>query len=205
MHVDGLQPVAGQTLVGVEQAGIDVQHAHVVKQAGGGRGRDVVQRRAALARQMGAKQRHQDAVREERRPGVVGEHQVQADRLGQRHRGERGENDLAGSPGRRHAGEERPALDRRQRRLAQQFRIDGRFGLDAFVERARQAMRDQPLVEALVDRGAALEQLDALGIEDRLRGHDLAGPAELGHRLQEGGRFFAVGVGGGRGAHRSRS
>jgi hypothetical protein len=48
-------------------------------------------------------------------------------------------------------------------------------------------MRDQPLVEALVDRGTALEQLDALGIEDRLRGHDLTGPAEFGHRLQEGG------------------
>ena len=60
--------------------------------------------------------------------------------------------------------------------------VDAGAGVDAFVERQRQAVRDEPVVQALVDRHAALEQLDALGVVDRLRGLDLARPRRARRR-----------------------
>ena len=194
MDVDRPQLVAAQAVVGIEQVGLDVQHAQVVHQAGRGRLAHVGARAAALAHQMRAKQGHQDAVVEQRRPRLARERHVQRDRLGQAHRRDRIEQQLAGRAVGDDAREERPAGDRRARRRLEAGGVYTRPRIDALVERCREPVRDELVVQALVDRHAAFEQLDALGVVDRLRGPDRARRAELRDRLHERRRGFAAGL-----------
>ena len=147
--------------------------------------------------EMRREQGHQDAVIEERRTGLARQRQMERDRLGQAQRRERGEHaPCRARIGRSDAGEERPARDRGARRLAENGAVDARAGVDALVERQGEAVREQPVVQAPVDRHAALEQLDALGVVDRLRGLDRPLRAELDHRLDQRGRCLAAGFGG---------
>ena len=134
---------------------------------------------------------------EQRRPRLARQRQVERDRLGQ-----------ADAPRPRRAATcpPRPSGATRakngQRTIAARAAassdaaVDAGPGVDALVERQREAVRDEPVVQALVDRHAAFEQLDALGVVDRLRGLDLAPGAEVGDRLHEGGRRLAAGFGG---------
>ena len=62
-------------------------------------------------------------------------------------------------------------------------------------------MRDEPVVQGLIDRHAALEQLDALRVVDRLRRLHLTPGAELGDRLHESGLRLAACFG----CHRDRA
>jgi hypothetical protein len=63
--------------------------------------------------------------------------------------------------------------------------------IDAFVERQRETVREQALVQRLVDGDAAFEQLDPLRVVDRLRGLDRALGAELGDGVDERPRGLA--------------
>ena len=123
---------------------------------------------------------------EERRPGLAREREVERHRLGQLRRRDGVEERLAARAFGRDAGEERPAHDRRARRRLERGRVDAGAGVDAFVERRRQPVRDELFVEALADRDAAFEQLDSLLVVDRLRGRDRALGAQVGDRLHEG-------------------
>ncbi len=195
MDVDRLQLVAAQPLLGIEQVGTDVQHAEVVQQAGRRRGADLRPRAASRAHQVSREQGHQDAVIEQRRPGLARQRQVQRDRLGQARLHERIQHFLADRARRAGAGEERPALDRRARRFAQDARVDARARVDALVEGQGEAMREETVVQALVDRHAAFEQLDAVAVVDRLRGPDRPLRAELDDRLDERSRRLVAGFG----------
>ena len=178
--------VAAERLATVEQLGVDVQHAQVVQQAGARSHGHVVDRCAALADQVRAQQRHQDAVLEDRRPRLARQRQVERDRPWHRDRLDRLQQHAAHAPGRAHQREERPARQRRLAGVAQRLAVDERLGLDAFVEWRRELMRDQPVVQARIDRDAALEQLDAMAVVDRARRGDRPAFAELTDRLQEG-------------------
>ena len=101
-------------------------------------------------------------------------------------------SDLAGGAFGHDAREERPARGRRACRRLERGGVDARPRVDALVERQREAVRDEPVVQALVDRHAALEQLDALRVVDRLRGLHLAPGAEVGDRVHEGGLRLAA-------------
>ena len=175
-----------QLVPGIQPVGRHIEHAHVVQQSRRRQIRALLGRHPLLHAQKDRHHHHQHAVLEQFRHLVAHHRHLEAGRLGPLQIAQRFQQQVVAL-----AHVLRQQLAQRRRAGQQQhlgFQAGAVYriaGTQLLIDRCRQAVLDQLLVQAAVDAPALVQQLDAAFGVDRAVGHHLLAVCHVGDGTQE--------------------